>query len=451
MPTNDLHSIQVVHSGSALWGAVAIRRTPHECSLVVLAPDPNGLARDRDGCSGIDVRSCDSSTAGSGERPGLPRSGWQRRIESFCTPASPPATASGDRGGGDTSIQTHVGADNRPACDAEKLITYLTKDPQAGAAWVHALNSDRDLSWSGGSKIETLQIPAYIRELTPRVLTEDLRVTNYQFTNGTALAVQSILEKGTGILVDAKGVARVRCSSGNPLTPMVQQKTPPIYRGKPWPSFQPQRVVATHRSPQCGGGEYYDGARCQQVSVCPDSKYVGDGGRCYGRANPPEPADDAKRPDMHHWSDQPARVEEPRHPEQPASPQEPRHPEQPIRPEEPREPEQQPVRPEQPRHPDQPVRAEKPTRPDKPQRSDDSQHPDKPGRPPETKPPDKLDPSDKSNDTGNPAHGNKQDKPEHTGKAKRVEKSVRPDKPVKSNKAAKPDRDVSSDPGDSPE
>jgi hypothetical protein len=428
---------------------------------------------------------------------------------------SPPATASGDRGGGDTSIQTDVGADYRPACDAEKLITYLTKDPQAGAAWVHALNSDRDLSWSGGSKIETLQIPAYIRELTPRVLTEDLRVTNYQFTNGTALAVQSILEKGTGILVDAKGVARVRCSSGNPLTPMVQQKTPPIYRGKPWPSFQPQRVVATQRSPQCGGGEYYDGARCQQVSVCPDSKYVGDGGRCYGRANP-EPADDAKRPDMHHWSDQPAspqeprppeqaapekprHPQEPRHPEQPASPQDPRHPEQPIRSEEPREPEQQPVRPEQPRypgqparpeeprepeqpvrpeqprypgqparpeeprepeqpvrpeqprHPDQPVRAEKPTRPDKPQRSDDSQHPDKPGRPPETKPPDKLDPSDKSKDTGNPAHGNKQDKPEHPGKAKRVEKSVRPDKPVKSNKAAKPERDVSSDRGDSPE
>jgi hypothetical protein len=282
---------------------------------------------------------------------------------------SPPATASGDPRGGDTSRQTDVGAANRPACDTEKLISYLTKDSQAGEAWVHALNSDRDLSWSGGSKIEALQIPAYIRELTPRVLTEDLRVTNYQFANGTALAVQSVLEKGTGILVDSKGVARVRCSSGNPLTPMVQQKTPPIYRGKPWPSFQPQRVVATQHSPQCGGDEYYNGARCQRVSACPDSEYVGDGGRCYGRANP-EPADNAKRPDIEHWSDQPARLEEPSHPDQPARPEEPRHPKepsypaQPARPEEPRDP-AQPARPEEPRHPAQPARPEEPRHPDR--------------------------------------------------------------------------------------
>ncbi len=94
---------------------------------------------------------------------------------------SPPATVSGDPRGADTSIQTDAGTDSRQACDTEKLISYLTQDPQAGAAWVHALNSDRNLDWSGGSKIEALQIPAYIHELTPRVLTEDLRVTNYQY------------------------------------------------------------------------------------------------------------------------------------------------------------------------------------------------------------------------------------------------------------------------------
>jgi hypothetical protein len=323
---------------------------------------------------------------------------------------SPPAAASGDSAGGDTSIQTDAGADNRPACDTEKLISYLTKDSQAGATWAHALNSDRNLSWSGGSKIETPQIPAYVRELTPRVLTEDLRVTDYQFTNGAALAVQSVLEKGTAILVDPQGIARVRCSSGNPLTPMIQQKAPPIYRGKPWPSFQPQRVVATQHAPQCGGDEYYDGARCQRVSRCPDGEYAGDGGRCYGRGNP-EPPGNAKRADMEHRSGQPARLEEPGHPEQPVGPAEPRDPEQPVGPAEPRDPEQpvtpekprypeqpvrseKPTRPTEPRYPDQPARPEKPTRPDKPQRSDESQRLDRPGRPAEAQRPGKVNPHD---------------------------------------------------------
>jgi hypothetical protein len=389
---------------------------------------------------------------------------------------SPPAAASGDSAGGDTSIQTDAGADNRPACDTEKLISYLTKDSQAGAAWVHALNSDGNLSWSGGRKIETPQIPAYVRELTPRVLTEDLRVTDYQFTNGAALAVQSVLEKGTAILVDPQGIARVRCSSGNPLTPMVQQKAPPIYRGKPWPSFQPQRVVATQHAPQCGGDEYYDGARCQRVSRCPDGEYAGDGGRCYGRGNP-EPPDNAKRPDMQHWSGQPARLEEPGHPDQPVGPAEPRDPDQPVGPAEPRDPDQpvgpaeprdpdQPARPEEPRYPEQPVRSEKPTRPteprypdqparpekptrpDKPQRSDESQGLDRPGRPAEAQRPDKVNPHDEPKN--NPVQADKQDKSERPGEAQRAT-PAKPHRPVKPDRPSKPERDVPSDPGDSPE
>lgn len=159
----------------------------------------------------------------------------------------PPASTGGNQGSGGTSFQTTASTDNRMACDPDKLVSYLAANPQASEAWVHALNSDRALSWRGGSRVEIQQIPSYLHELTPRLLANDLRITNYQFTNGAALAVQSVLQKGTAVLVDAKGIARVRCACGNPLTPMVEPKVPPIYRGTPWPTFRPQRVIVTQR------------------------------------------------------------------------------------------------------------------------------------------------------------------------------------------------------------
>src|SRR5918998_6398549 len=72
------------------------------------------------------------------------------------------------------------GTDNIGTCDQEKLAAYLGTHPEKANAWAQALNSDPTLTWSGGGQVGIQQIPAYIRELTPRVLTDDLRVTNYQ-------------------------------------------------------------------------------------------------------------------------------------------------------------------------------------------------------------------------------------------------------------------------------
>jgi hypothetical protein len=272
-----------------------------------------------------------------------------------------PATTGGNQGSSGTSFQTTASTDNRTTCDSEKLVSYLAGNPQASEAWVHALNSDRALSWSGGSRVEVQQIPSYIRELTPRLLVDDLRVTNYQFTNGAALAVQSVLEKGTAVLVDAKGIARIRCACGNPLTPMIQLKMPPIYRGTPWPNFRPQRVVLTQRGPQCG-----------------DAEYRGDDGRCHGPDRPGPPGIDW-HPDPQRWQDEAVQPAEPPYPDKPGRPDGSPHSGRPgpdgLQPRSPAGPGQQPDAPHDPdrssgpdglKHPDKPAVPDQPERARKP-------------------------------------------------------------------------------------
>jgi hypothetical protein len=200
----------------------------------------------------------------------------------FVPPVVPLKTANGVPGSG---------GDDGKTGDPEMLISYLVAHPQAATAWVKALNSDPSLSWSGGNRVEVQQIPAYLHELTPRSIDSDLRVTDYQFANGAALAVQSILERGTIVLVDAKGVSRVRCASGNPLAPMIPLRVRPHYRGTPWSGFQPQRVIVTQRGVQCERNDYYDSERCRRIAVCPRGEYRGDGGQCYDRDQPGRPTE----------------------------------------------------------------------------------------------------------------------------------------------------------------
>jgi len=233
----------------------------------------------------------------------------------------PPAATDADQGRGGPAVQPMASTDNRLTCDPDKLASYLAGNPQASEAWVHALNSDRTPSTSGGGKVEIQQVPSYLHELTPRLLADDLRVTNYQYTNGTALAVQSVLQKGTAVLVDAKGIARVRCACGNPLTPMVALKVPTVYRGTPWPDFQPHRVLVTQLRPQCGDVDYR-GA----VGLCHPPSQVG-------------PPSNDERPHPPQWLDKPARPAQPPYPDHPAQPEKlPYYPDKPAKPGRPDEP-----------------------------------------------------------------------------------------------------------------
>lgn len=280
----------------------------------------------------------------------------------FVPLAAPPVVTGGNRGSAGASFQTAASAGGSSGCNPEKLVTYLAANPQASDAWAQALNSDRTLSWSGGRRIKVQQIPSYIRELTPRLLADDLRVTNHQYTNGGAVPVQSVLEKGTAVLVDANGIARVRCACGNPLTTMVLPRAPLVYRGTPWPDFQPQRVVAIQREPRCGHNE------CGRLTACPGNENRGDDGRCHSPDPPGRPDHDdtdSKGPDSQQWQHPPAGQAESPYPHGPRRPDGPPYGGKPGRDDD--NPSYQPGR------PDEPPSEDRPSRPD------GSPHPGEPG------------------------------------------------------------------------
>jgi len=111
------------------------------------------------------------------------------------------------------------GSGDNGICAPDKLVAFLESSPDKAAAWVAALNADPTLSWSGGNNLQVSDIAAYVAELTPTFLNVDTPVTNQGFKDGEPTPRQSLLEKGTAVLVDKDGVPRVRCYCGNPLNP----------------------------------------------------------------------------------------------------------------------------------------------------------------------------------------------------------------------------------------
>ena len=58
--------------------------------------------------------------------------------------------------------------------------------------------------------------PGYLRGLTSVVLRADTQVTNHGFRDARVTGFQSVLQAGTAVLVDNRGVPRVRCACGSP-------------------------------------------------------------------------------------------------------------------------------------------------------------------------------------------------------------------------------------------
>ncbi|RII20280.1 hypothetical protein DSC45_03570 [Streptomyces sp. YIM 130001] len=124
------------------------------------------------------------------------------------------------------------------SCDVEKQIRYLTAHSAKATAFAETVG------------ISSSEVTGYLRGLTPVQLRADTRITNHGFRSGSANAFQSVMQAGTAVLVDNRGLPRVRCACGNPLTPPVQLNGSPRHQGKQWPGYQVNQVVVINQSTQ---------------------------------------------------------------------------------------------------------------------------------------------------------------------------------------------------------
>ena len=98
-------------------------------------------------------------------------------------------------------------------CNPTKLKTQLAANPSAAAAWAQIIG------------IKTTEINTYIDTLHSETITTPLQVTNHDYESGQPRQLQSVLDTGTAVLVDNKGIPRVRCACGNPLKPAKNSAT----------------------------------------------------------------------------------------------------------------------------------------------------------------------------------------------------------------------------------
>ncbi|MFB0631909.1 DUF6777 domain-containing protein, partial [Streptomyces sp. AB3(2024)] len=117
------------------------------------------------------------------------------------------------------------------SCDVPRQIAALSAEPAKNAAFASALG------------LEPGAVPGYLRALTPVQLRTDTRVTNHGYRDGKAVPYQAVLQAGTAVLVDDRGVPRVRCACGNPLGAPVPLPANPKRSGQPWPSYRPGQAV----------------------------------------------------------------------------------------------------------------------------------------------------------------------------------------------------------------
>ncbi|MFC7309663.1 DUF6777 domain-containing protein [Streptomyces monticola] len=150
---------------------------------------------------------------------------------------SPSATQQGIRSISGATPGLYGGTQNVASCNVEKQIDFLTGEQAKARAFAQA----------AGIKQDT--IPGYLRGLTPVQLRGDTRVTNHGYRNGQPTNFQSVLQSGTAVLVDGRGMPRVRCACGNPLTPPAALKGNPSHQGKAWNGYHPTKVVVVTPAP----------------------------------------------------------------------------------------------------------------------------------------------------------------------------------------------------------
>lgn len=123
------------------------------------------------------------------------------------------------------------GGTGEKTCDVEALLEHLEGDPDKRQAFADVLGVAPDV------------LEEHVAGLVPVLLSRDTRVTNHGYVDGEATPRQSVLQAGTAVLVDDRGVPRVRCECGNPLLKPTQLGEHEI-GGDGWPGYERAESVA---------------------------------------------------------------------------------------------------------------------------------------------------------------------------------------------------------------
>ncbi|MCA1222042.1 DUF6777 domain-containing protein, partial [Streptomyces sp. 8L] len=154
-----------------------------------------------------------SDGTGTGRAAGAARTGGQART----LPGTTPGVYGGTRG--------------LSSCDVERQVRLLTDDKARSVAFAKA------------ARIGGAAVPGFLRGLTPVVLRADTRVTSHGYRDRSADSFQAVLQAGTAVLADSRGLPRVRCSCGNPLGPAVAMEGAVTHHGTPWDGYRPDHVL----------------------------------------------------------------------------------------------------------------------------------------------------------------------------------------------------------------
>ncbi|MGH9181533.1 MAG: DUF6777 domain-containing protein, partial [Acidimicrobiales bacterium] len=128
------------------------------------------------------------------------------------------------------------GTRDQASCNQQQMVDYLAANPGKARAFAEVQTISLD------------EVGSFIIGLTPALLRNDTRVTNHGFRDGRPTARQTVLQAGTAVMVDQRGVPRVRCACGNPLLAPEAAATTPTYQGTPWTGFSPGNVTVVSPS-----------------------------------------------------------------------------------------------------------------------------------------------------------------------------------------------------------
>jgi actin-like ATPase involved in cell morphogenesis len=168
------------------------------------------------------------------DQPGDDPFGPNLVVGGSVTPTAQLDPAAGDQPTGDRDglYFDTIGA---ASCERGALNTLLGNDPTRAGAWSGAINAGDDAA-------------DYLATLSPMRLRSDTRVTAFSYSGGEAAPHPAVLQAGTAVLVDNRGLPAVDCANSDPLA---EASSPPSVSDlsnsdTTWAGYNPMHLTEIH-------------------------------------------------------------------------------------------------------------------------------------------------------------------------------------------------------------